>query len=31
MRSVFLLVKKLSIQEGLILLKHAGPDIRVQS
>ena len=27
----FLLVKKLSIQVGLILLKHVGSDIKVQS
>ena len=27
----FLLVKKLSIQVGLMLLKHVGSDIRVQS
>ena len=31
MKQVFLLVKKLSIQIGLILLKHVGSDIRVQS
>ena len=30
MKRVFLLVKKLSIQVGLILFKHVGSDIRVQ-
>ena len=31
MKGVFLLVKTLSIQVGLILLKHVGSDIRTQS